>query len=108
MLRLIFRHPLQSCSQRKHTFERNAHMNFPCQTPESQLTNSGTVSQQDFLRSAMARLHMTEAAFAARLGTTPVRVRSWLAPSSSAEFAELDPVVWKFIREIQAPSGTDA
>ena len=63
-------------------------------------TNAPALSQQEFLRDAMARLDMTRDAFVLRLGATRRRLDNWLLPVDSAGFRELDSVVWNYIREI--------
>lgn len=64
------------------------------------MTESKTLSQQEFLRDAMGRLGMTRQEFADRLNTKKRRLDTWLLPSASKEFRELDPAIWQFIREI--------
>jgi len=59
-----------------------------------------TMSQQEFLRDAMAQLNMTRDQFCARLGTTRRRLDNWLLPTESKSFREMDEMVWKFVREI--------
>ena len=58
------------------------------------------VPQQEFLRDAMKRLGMTRQKFADRICASKRRLDSWLLPSESKEFRELDPTIWQFIREI--------
>lgn len=63
------------------------------------------VSQQDFLRRAMELLEMTRDQFAERIGASRRRLDTWLLPSDSKGFRELDSVAWKFIREILDSKG---
>lgn len=60
------------------------------------------VTQQEFLRDTMQHLDMTRQQFADRLSTKKRRLDTWLLPSESKEFRELDPTIWQFIREIIA------
>lgn len=64
------------------------------------MANTKTVSQQEFLRDAMAQLGMTRDQFAERLGTSRRRLDNWLLPSDSKGFRDMDEIAWKFIREI--------
>jgi len=66
-------------------------------------TQSPPSSQQEFLRDAMQQLGMTRDEFAERIGAQRRRLDTWLLPSESNGFRELDPVAWKFIREILNP-----
>lgn len=63
-------------------------------------TKKKTVSQQEFLRDAMEQLGMTRQAFAERIRASKRRLDTWLLPSESKGFRELDPTIWQFIREI--------
>ena len=63
-------------------------------------TKKKTMSQQEFLRDAMERLGMTREAFAERICASKRRLDTWLLPSESKGFRELDPTIWQFIREI--------
>lgn len=56
--------------------------------------------QQVFLNDAMARLGLGVDGFAARLGSNPERVARWLAPLDAPEFQEMEPDVWKLVRDI--------
>lgn len=56
--------------------------------------------QQEFLRHAMDTLGMTRDQFAERIGASRRRLDTWLLPSDSTGFRELDSVAWKFVREI--------
>lgn len=58
------------------------------------------LTQQDFLREAMATLGLTREQFADRLGTSKRRLDNWLLPSDSKEFRSMDDMVWNFVREI--------
>lgn len=58
------------------------------------------ISQQKFLREAMAALDMTRDEFASRIGASRRRLDNWLLPSESEGFREMDEMAWKFIREI--------
>lgn len=58
------------------------------------------LSQQEFLRNAMAQLGMTRQQFADRIHASKRRLDSWLLPLESKEFRELDPTIWQFIREM--------
>lgn len=58
------------------------------------------MAQQEFLRHAMDRLGMTRDQFAERIGASRRRLDTWLLPSDSKGFRELDSVAWKFVREI--------
>jgi len=64
-----------------------------------------SLPQQAFLRDAMDRLGLTRDGFAERLGATRRRLDNWLLPATSTGFRELDPVVWKFVREILEREG---
>lgn len=57
-------------------------------------------TQQELLRYAMDTLDMTRDQFAERIGATRRRLDTWLLPSESKGFRELDSMGWKFIREI--------
>lgn len=63
-------------------------------------TKKKAMSQQEFLRSAMAQLGMTRQQFADRIHASKRRLDSWLLPAASNEFRELDPTIWQFIREV--------
>ena len=58
------------------------------------------MAQQEFLRHAMDTLGMTRDQFAERIGASRRRLDTWLLPSDSKGFRELDSVAWKFVREI--------
>lgn len=58
------------------------------------------MTQQEFLRDAMARLDMTRDQFADRIGATRRRLDNWLLPTESSGFRDMDDMAWKFIREI--------
>jgi aspartate carbamoyltransferase catalytic subunit len=68
------------------------------------MATTKTVSQQEFLRDAMAKLGMTRDQFADRIGTSRRRLDNWLLPSESKGFRDMDEIAWKFIREILANS----
>lgn len=59
-------------------------------------------TQQEFLRSAMAELHMTRDSFCGRLGCARRTLDKWLLPSSSKDFRNMDEIVWVLVREILA------
>lgn len=63
-------------------------------------TKKKIVPQQEFLRDAMAQLGMTRQEFADRIHASKRRLDSWLLPSKSKQFRELEPTIWQFIREI--------
>lgn len=63
-------------------------------------TKKKTMSQQEFLRDAMTQLGMTRQQFADRICASKRRLDSWLLPSESKEFRELDSTIWQFVREI--------
>lgn len=63
-------------------------------------SRNNTISQQEFLRDAMAQLSMTRQQFSDRIHASKRRLDSWLLPSNSKEFRELDPTIWQFVREI--------
>jgi len=58
------------------------------------------MTQQAFLRHAMDTLGMTRDQFAERIGASRRRLDTWLLPSDSTGFRELDSMAWKFVREI--------
>ena len=58
------------------------------------------MTQQAFLRHAMETLGMTRDQFAERIGASRRRLDTWLLPSDSTGFRELDSMAWKFVREI--------
>ena len=62
--------------------------------------NKKPKTQQVFLRDAMARLGMTRQEFADRIHASKRRLDTWLLPSESKEFRELDATIWQFVREI--------
>lgn len=64
------------------------------------VTKKKPVSQQEFLREAMEKLGMTREGFAVRICASKRRLDTWLLPSESKGFRELDPTIWQFIREI--------
>lgn len=58
------------------------------------------ISQQEFLRDAMAALNMTREQFAGRIGASRRRLDNWLLPCDSKEFRKMDDMAWKFTQEI--------
>lgn len=64
------------------------------------MTKKQPPSQQEFLRQAIEKLAMTRDEFAERIGASRRRLDTWLLPSDSTGFRELDSIAWKFIREI--------
>jgi hypothetical protein len=63
------------------------------------------MSQQEFLRDAMARLGMTRDQFAERINASRRRLDNWLLPEGSSGLRELDSVAWAFVREIVEREG---
>jgi hypothetical protein len=61
---------------------------------------SEQLSQQEFLRSAMRRLGMTQDQFAARIGSSRRALDNWLLPCESKGFRQISDVAWKFVSEI--------
>jgi hypothetical protein len=59
------------------------------------------LTQQEFLRHAMETLGMTRDEFAERIGAARRRLDTWLLPSESNGFRELDSMAWKFVREMK-------
>lgn len=57
-------------------------------------------SQQAFLLEAMQRMEMDADQFARRLGASPQRLGNWLKNPGELGYAELDPVIWTFVREL--------
>jgi hypothetical protein len=66
------------------------------------------IPQQQFLCDAMQRLSMDREQFAHRLGITDARLQAWLAPVTDPGFLDLDPEVWRLVREIVADAPTVA
>lgn len=64
------------------------------------VTRTPPLTQQTFLQEAMAALAMSREQFADRLGASLQRLDCWLAPQEDPVYRELDPVVWKFVRDI--------
>lgn len=57
------------------------------------------LTQQEFLRDAMARLGMTRDEFAERIATKRKTLDNWLLPQSDSSRGMPD-MAWKFISEI--------
>lgn len=51
---------------------------------------------------------MTRDQFAERIGAKRRRLDAWLLPNDSKEFRELDPIAWKYVREILGMKETGA
>lgn len=58
------------------------------------------MTQQEFLKDAMARLGLSKRELAARLGTTENRMEAFLAPADASSYCDLDESVWRLVREI--------
>lgn len=58
--------------------------------------------QQDFLRSAMAELHLTPEEFCKRLHCEQRTLERWLLPSDSKDFIAMGDGVWALVRDILA------
>lgn len=60
------------------------------------------MTQQEFLRAAMAELDMTRDAFCLRLGAARRTLDKWLLPADSKDFRNMDETIWNLVREILA------
>lgn len=60
------------------------------------------MKQQAFLREAIAEMNVTQAAFAARLGTSVRTLEKWLLLESEDDFLLLGDPIWALVREILA------
>ena len=58
------------------------------------------VSQQDFLKAAIAELGLTRAAFATRINVPDKTLDKWLAPNETSDYRKMPDVVWAYVREI--------
>lgn len=58
------------------------------------------MTQQDFLRGAIAALGMTRAEFAHRISVPIKTLDKWLAPVDTSDFRNMPDVVWAYVREI--------
>ncbi|MET3218243.1 hypothetical protein [Burkholderia sp. A2] len=58
------------------------------------------ITQQVFLRDAMASLCMTRMEFAERISVPIKTLDKWLAPVSTSDFRNMPDVVWAYVREI--------
>lgn len=60
------------------------------------------MTQQEFLRSAMAELDMTRDMFCVRLGCARRTLDKWLLPATSKDSREMEETIWVLVREILA------
>lgn len=58
------------------------------------------ITQQVFLRDAMASLGMPRTEFAERISVPIKTLDKWLAPANTADFRNMPDVVWAYVREI--------
>ena len=59
-------------------------------------------TQQDFLRSAIAKLGMTRAQFAKRIGCPVATMNKWLLPVDSNQGRVMSEAIWVLVREVLA------
>lgn len=63
-------------------------------------TSPQELSQQEFLRHAMAILGMTQKEFAQRLRVPPRTFEKWLLPDSSKDHRRMPEMAWSYVEDV--------
>lgn len=62
--------------------------------------DSQQLSQQDFLRRAMAALGMTQKEFARRFRVSPRTLEKWLLPDDSKDHRRMPDMAWGYVEDV--------